>query len=80
MDMKFLITGANGFIGQVLCDELLRQGQSIRAAVRSSNSQIEYIEPVIVGSMFANLSFWASVLKFRLLCLYDCGKGKYVYR
>ena len=34
MNMKFLITGANGFIGQVLCDELLRQGQSIRAAVR----------------------------------------------
>ena len=50
--MSFLITGANGFIGQVLCDELLRKGQSIRAAVRSVNVLlIGNIEAVIVGSI-----------------------------
>lgn len=60
--MNFLITGANGFIGQVLCDELLRQGQSIRAAVRSSNSQIEYIESVIVGSIDGETD-WTDALR-----------------
>lgn len=38
MDMNFLTIDANGFIGQMLCDELLRQGHSVRAAVRSTNT------------------------------------------
>lgn len=38
--MKFLITGANGFVGKPLCAELLRQGQSIRVAVRAADSLV----------------------------------------
>jgi len=41
--MKFLITGANGFVGKPLCAELLRQGQSVRAAVRVADSPIENV-------------------------------------
>lgn len=44
-----LVTGANGFIGRPLCAELSRQGQSVRAAVRSKNLPIEHVETVPVG-------------------------------
>ena len=30
LEMKFLITGANGFVGRALCAELLRRGHAIR--------------------------------------------------
>lgn len=42
-DMKVLITGANGFVGKPLCAELLRQGQSIRVAVRAADSLVENV-------------------------------------
>ena len=32
---KFLATGANGFVGQVLCAELLRRGYTVCGAVRN---------------------------------------------
>lgn len=41
--MKFLITGANGFVGKPLCAELLRRGQSIRVAVRAADSLVENV-------------------------------------
>jgi nucleoside-diphosphate-sugar epimerase len=47
--MRFLVTGANGFVGQVLCSELLRQGYSVRAAVRSAHIFQEGIEVIPVG-------------------------------
>ncbi|HEU0187361.1 MAG TPA: NAD-dependent epimerase/dehydratase family protein, partial [Gallionellaceae bacterium] len=31
---RILITGANGFVGQALCNELLRRGQPVTAATR----------------------------------------------
>jgi nucleoside-diphosphate-sugar epimerase len=49
--MKALVTGANGFVGRQVCAELLRQGHSVRAAVRSANSTIENIEVVPVGTI-----------------------------
>ena len=33
---KVLVTGANGFIGRVLCESMLTEGWQIRGAVRSS--------------------------------------------
>jgi uncharacterized protein YbjT (DUF2867 family) len=47
--MKFLITGANVFVGKPLCAELLRQEQFVRAAVRVAVSPIENIAMVAVG-------------------------------
>ncbi|WP_333873145.1 UDP-glucose 4-epimerase family protein [Methylobacter sp.] len=47
-----LITGANGFVGKPLCAELLRQGQSVRAAMRLARVEslpLENIETVPIG-------------------------------
>ncbi|MGZ4955673.1 MAG: UDP-glucose 4-epimerase family protein [Methylobacter sp.] len=47
-----LITGANGFVGKSLCAELLRQGQSVRAAMRLARFEslpLENIETVSIG-------------------------------
>lgn len=49
--MKMLVSGASGFIGKSLCAELLRQGHTVRAAVRLRNSQAENIETVPVGDI-----------------------------
>lgn len=49
--MKFLVTGANGFVGRSLCAELLRQGHAVRAAVRSASSLIAEAARVVVGTI-----------------------------
>jgi len=49
--MKVLVTGANGFVGKPLCAELLRRGQSVRAAVRSENTMVGNVEAVTVGAI-----------------------------
>jgi len=48
---SMLITGANGFIGKSLCAELVRQGQSVRPAVRFESLPIEGVETVPVGNI-----------------------------
>ena len=62
MTTKFLITGANGFVGKALCAELLRQGQSVRAAVRSANTPIENLEVAAVGSINGETD-WTDALR-----------------
>ncbi|MDO8412823.1 MAG: SDR family oxidoreductase [Gallionellaceae bacterium] len=59
--MLFLITGASGFVGKSLCAELLRQGKSVRAAVRSTHSSMKNTEVVPVGSINGETS-WTDVL------------------
>ena len=49
--MKALVTGANGFVGRQVCASLLRQGHTVRAAVRSLNWPIENCEVASVGSI-----------------------------
>lgn len=60
--MKFLITGANGFVGKQLCVELLRQGQSVRAVVRIANFPVENIEAVAV-SVIDGRTDWSNALR-----------------
>ena len=60
--MQFLITGANGFVGQPLCAELLRQGQSVRTAVRSANTPVENTEAAAVGTIDGGTN-WADALR-----------------
>lgn len=60
--MRFLITGANGFVGKPLCAELLRQGQSVRAAVRSANSPVENVEVTATGSIDGQTD-WSDALR-----------------
>ncbi|WP_411726812.1 UDP-glucose 4-epimerase family protein [Methyloglobulus sp.] len=59
--MKILITGANGFVGKLLCGELFLQGYSVRAGVRSVNSPIEAVETVIVGAIDGETD-WSNAL------------------
>jgi len=62
--MKVLISGASGFIGRPLCAELLRQGQSVRAAVRlarSENLPVEHAETVSIGEI-NNETDWTEAL------------------
>jgi nucleoside-diphosphate-sugar epimerase len=60
--MRFLITGANGFVGKPLCAELLRQGQIVRAAVRAANSPVENVEVAAVSSIDGNTD-WSDALR-----------------
>jgi nucleoside-diphosphate-sugar epimerase len=61
-DMKFLITGANGFVGQPLCTELLRQGHSVRAAVRSANTLANNAEVAAIGAIDGETN-WTDALR-----------------
>jgi nucleoside-diphosphate-sugar epimerase len=49
--MRFLVTGANGFVGKPLCAELLRQGHDVRGAIRSSAQLPDGVEAVVVGNI-----------------------------
>src|SRR5574340_1149688 len=60
--MRFLVTGANGFVGRSLCAELLRQGQTVRAAVRSASPHIDDIEVALVGAIDGETN-WAAALR-----------------
>lgn len=53
--MKVFITGASGFIGSALCDELASQDVHIRALVRQHTSLAEGVE-VIIGDLEDNSS------------------------
>ena len=59
--MRFLVTGANGFVGKHFCAELLRQGHLVRAAVRSASALIDNAELVAVGAIDDKTN-WAEVL------------------
>jgi nucleoside-diphosphate-sugar epimerase len=60
--MRFLITGANGFLGKPLCAELIRRGQSVRAAVRQPSQLQDGIEAVIVGNIDGDTD-WLNALR-----------------
>lgn len=56
-----LITGASGFVGKSLCVQMLRQGYSIRAAIRSTALPIENVEVELVETIDANTD-WSNAL------------------
>lgn len=62
---RVLVTGANGFVGDALCQTLCRKGYSVRAAVRAlwndTDASSGRIEPVIVGSLTGETD-WRSSL------------------
>ena len=54
MIINVLVTGANGFIGRVLCDKLLTDGYQVRGAVRSAAQMTTLpsgVEGVMVGDI-----------------------------
>ncbi|MEQ1525882.1 MAG: SDR family oxidoreductase [Gallionella sp.] len=60
--MKYLITGANGFVGQQLCAELARRGQNICACVHSVHQALDTFETVEVGYIDGS-TVWAEALR-----------------
>jgi len=59
--MKFMISGATGFVGKALCAELRRRGQSVSAAVRSETSWIENAKLIVVGAIDSETN-WVDAL------------------
>ena len=49
--MRVLVTGATGFVGWPLCQDLARRGWQVRAAVRNQARLPEGCEPCIVGDI-----------------------------
>jgi nucleoside-diphosphate-sugar epimerase len=60
-ESRLLVTGASGFVGKSLVAELLRQGHSVRAAIRSKSMSIGSAE-VVVGEINGETD-WADALK-----------------
>jgi nucleoside-diphosphate-sugar epimerase len=58
----FLVTGANGFVGQSLCIELMRRGLPVRGAMRSRCELPSGVEATIVGAIDGKTS-WADALR-----------------
>src|SRR4030067_2010812 len=60
--MRFLITGANGFVGKPLCAELRRQGYSVRAALRAASTPVEDVEVAVTGAIDGETD-WSDALR-----------------
>jgi len=60
--MRFLVTGANGFVGKPLCDELLHQGHAVRAAIRSTAQLPDGVELAVVGDIDGDTD-WTEALR-----------------
>src|SRR4030067_672182 len=60
--MRFLITGANGFVGKPLCAELLWQGYSVRAALRSAHTPGGDVGGVVTGAIDGGTD-WTDALR-----------------
>lgn len=62
MSGEILVTGASGFVGQALCNELLRRGHPVRGALRSTASPIQPgVRAAVVGDISANTD-WSAAL------------------
>lgn len=48
---KLLVTGANGFVGQVLCQEAVRRGMSVVGATRANRTLPVGVKPAVIGDM-----------------------------
>lgn len=54
MIINVLVTGANGFIGRVLCDKLITDGYQVRGAVRSA-TQMTALLSVVEGALVGDI-------------------------
>jgi nucleoside-diphosphate-sugar epimerase len=59
--MRLFVTGANGFIGQVLCCKLREKGLFVKAALRKSNAQVECDEKTFIDALNAETD-WSDAL------------------
>jgi nucleoside-diphosphate-sugar epimerase len=59
--MRFLVTGANGFVGTPLCKQLHARGWAVRAAMRMARPLAEGIETALVGTLDGETN-WTNAL------------------
>ena len=52
---KVIVTGANGFVGKLLCDELIRRGYSVYALIRNKSEAFHPSVNCIIYSDLVNL-------------------------
>jgi nucleoside-diphosphate-sugar epimerase len=60
--MRLLVTGANGFVGQALCEEALARGFHVRGATRRARPLPVGAENVVVGEI-DGFTDWAAALQ-----------------
>lgn len=58
---RFLVTGANGFVGKPLCAELRARGEAVNAAVRSSGPVVD-VGSIAVGAIDGHTD-WSDALR-----------------
>jgi nucleoside-diphosphate-sugar epimerase len=61
VDMKILVTGANGLVGRALCNALSQQGYKVTAALRFQNTALAGFERVIIGGIDSTTD-WSGAL------------------
>lgn len=59
---RILVTGAGGFVGRPLCEEMLRRGYQVSAAVRSPGQSPAGTEAVSVGAIDGGTD-WSAALR-----------------
>jgi nucleoside-diphosphate-sugar epimerase len=59
---RFLVTGANGFIGRQLCAEIVRRGCQVKTALRRPDLPQNGGEPVIIGQIDGQTN-WTEALR-----------------
>jgi len=57
-----LVTGANGFIGKALCEDLSQSGYLVREAFRSDSSVVTAVESQVVGEINGETD-WSEALR-----------------
>lgn len=67
--MKVLVTGANGFVGKVVCAQLLEQGYQVKAVVRQAFTRPQWL--AINKAANIDLSVFNNKENFQL-CVIDC--------
>ena len=60
--MKVLVTGASGFVGSILCGDLLSRGHDVSAAVRRSGSAPSGTKEILAGDIDASTD-WSHALE-----------------
>lgn len=59
---NFLVTGANGFVGQALCADLMQHGHTVRAAIRSDKAWMAGLDNAVMGELDADTD-WSAALR-----------------
>lgn len=62
VDLRVLITGANGFVGQSACARAVCRGSLVRGALRKNGEVPAKVEPVVVGEINGSTD-WDSALR-----------------